>query len=136
MIDRIMKAISDDLYIFIEQVGGELRNSKLIKDAHIDIKDNIFEINFPYYIEYVNSGRRKGAKMPPVNAIVSWCRSKGLPTDNATVYKIRQGIAKNGIKPRPILDKFFNLVDSEWEHDWADKIFKELIKDLDDWFKI
>ena len=51
MIDRIMKAISDDLYIFIEHVGGELRNSKLIKDARIDIRNNIFEINFPYYIE-------------------------------------------------------------------------------------
>lgn len=132
----IMKVIQDELYIILEYTMkiNKLGSSDLLKDSRIDMTDNIFFLIFPDYVEYVNSGRRPGAKMPPTDAIVNWCREKGIPTDNNTVWKIRQGIAKQGIAARPVIDMIFELAEKEWENDWSDKVFKEIIQELEQWF--
>lgn len=132
----IMKVIQDELYIILEYTMkiNKLGSSDLLKDSRIDMADNIFFLIFPDYVEYVNSGRRPGAKMPPTDAIVNWCREKGIPTDNNTVWKIRQGIAKQGIAARPVIDMIFELAEKEWENDWSDKVFKEIIQELEQWF--
>lgn len=132
----IMKVIQDELYIILEYTMkiNQLGSSDLLKDSRIDMADNIFFLIFPDYVEYVNSGRRPGAKMPPTDAIVNWCREKGIPTDNNTVWKIRQGIAKQGIAARPVIDMIFELAEKEWENDWSDKVFKEIIQELEQWF--
>lgn len=132
----IMKVIQDELYIILEYTMkiNKLGSSDLLKDSRIDMTDNIFFLIFPDYVEYVNSGRRPGAKMPPTDAIINWCREKGIPTDNNTVWKIRQGIAKQGIAARPVIDMIFELAEKEWENDWSDKVFKEIIQELEQWF--
>lgn len=132
----IMKVIQDELYIILEYTMkiNKLGSSDLLKDSRIDMADNIFFLIFPDYVEYVNSGRRPGAKMPPTDAIINWCREKGIPTDNNTVWKIRQGIAKQGIAARPVIDMIFELAEKEWENDWSDKVFKEIIQELEQWF--
>lgn len=132
----IMKVIQDELYIILEYTMkiNQLGSSDLLKDSRIDMADNIFFLIFPDYVEYVNSGRRPGAKMPPTDAIINWCREKGIPTDNNTVWKIRQGIAKQGIAARPVIDMIFELAEKEWENDWSDKVFKEIIQELEQWF--
>jgi hypothetical protein len=66
-----------------------LGNSEVLDDARVEIQGNIFSLIFPSYIEYINSGRRAGAKMPPSDAIIAWCREKGIPTDNNTIWRIR-----------------------------------------------
>ena len=134
---NIMKVLQDELYILIEysikQKG--LGQSDLLDKAKINISDNIFLLIFPDYIDYVNSGRRPNAKMPPADAIINWCRQKGIPTDNNTVWKIRQGIAKQGIKARPVLDMIFDLAENEWMTDWSQRVFNEIIEELINWFK-
>lgn len=132
-----LKLISDELYIFWEYCNKKykLGSSKLNKDLDVRIQDNIFLLIMPDYVEYVNSGRKAGAKMPPIEAIANWCRSKGIPSDNQTIWKIRKSIAEDGIKPRPVLDMLFDLVEKEWESDWAEEIFNEIINDLINWFK-
>lgn len=112
-----------------------LGQSDLLNKARIDISDNIFLLIFPDYIDYVNSGRRPNAKMPPADAIINWCRQKGIPTDNNTVWRIRQGIAKQGIKARPVLDMIFDLAENEWMTDWSQRVFNEIIEELINWFK-
>lgn len=112
-----------------------LGQSDLLKKAKINISDNLFLLIFPDYIDYVNSGRRPNAKMPPADAIINWCRQKGIPTDNNTVWKIRQGIAKQGIKARPVLDMIFDLAENEWMTDWSQRVFNEIIEELINWFK-
>lgn len=137
-INRVYKAITDDLYIFWEYAIRQngLGNSKLLKEANITYTtENLFLLVFPDYVEYVNSGRRGGAKMPPTDAIVEWARSKGIPTDNGTIWKIRKGIAEDGIKPRPVLDMIFDLAEEEWNSEWAEEIFNEIISDLIKWFE-
>ena len=133
----IMKVLQDELYILIEYSMKQkgLGQSDLLNKAKINISDNLFLLIFPDYIEYVNSGRRPNAKMPPADAIINWCRQKGIPTDNNTVWKIRQGIAKQGIKARPVLDMIFDLAENEWMTDWSQRVFNEIIEELINWFK-
>ena len=134
---NIMKVLQDELYILIEYSMKQkgLGQSNLLNKAKINISDNIFLLIFPDYIDYVNSGRRPNAKMPPADAIINWCRQKGIPTDNNTVWKIRQGIAKQGIKARPVLDMIFDLAENEWMTDWSQRVFNEIIEELINWFK-
>ena len=133
----IMKVLQDELYILIEYSMKQkgLAQSDLLNKAKINISDNIFLLIFPDYIDYVNSGRRPNAKMPPADAIINWCRQKGIPTDNNTVWRIRQGIAKQGIKARPVLDMIFDLAENEWMTDWSQRVFNEIIEELINWFK-
>ena len=134
---NIMKVLQDELYILIEYSMKQqgLSQSDLLNKARINISDNLFLLIFPDYIDYVNSGRRPNAKMPPADAIINWCRQKGIPTDNNTVWKIRQGIAKQGIKARPVLDMIFDLAENEWMTDWSQRVFNEIIEELINWFK-
>ena len=135
MTTKIMKILQDELYIILEYTmkANKLGGSDLLDDSRINIQNNFFLLVFPDYVEYINSGRRAGAKMPPSDAIIQWCREKGIPTDNNTIWKIRQGIAKQGIAARPVLDQIFDLAENEWMTDWADRVFKEIIEELVEW---
>ncbi len=136
MTTKVMKILQDELYIILEYTmkANKLGGSDLLDDSRINIQNNFFLLVFPDYVEYINSGRRAGAKMPPSDAIIQWCREKGIPTDNNTIWKIRQGIAKQGIAARPVLDQIFDLAENEWMTDWADRVFKEIIEELVEWF--
>lgn len=133
----LMKAIQDDLYILLEysmkQYG--LGQSAVLDEARINISDNFFLLVFPDYIEYINSGRRANSKLPPYDAILNWCRQKGISTDNNTIWRIRQGIAKNGIAARPVLDMLFELAEHEWDTEWAQMCFDNIIQELINWFE-
>ena len=135
--NNVMKVISDDLYVLLEFIIRQngLNNSKVQKEVHIEIKDNFFQLIFPDYIEYINSGRSPGSKMPPTDAIIEWARQKGISTDNGTIWMIRQGIAKSGIAARPVLDQLFEQAEEEWIKDWAERVFEAIIEELIKWFK-
>lgn len=109
--------------------------AKTSKSRYID-KDNdyIAELIVNDYIKYIESGRRKGAKMPPVLPILKWCKKNNIPTDNGTIFKIRRAISKNGIKARPIFDTVWEDMDSQIESIYFDKIYESIIIDLTKYF--
>lgn len=131
-----MKLISDELYILLEWTMKQynLSNSSLNRQAKIEIKDNFFLLIFPDYVEYVNYGRKPNAKMPPTDAIIKWARLKGISTDNNTIWAIRQGIKRSGIKARPVLDLLFKESEERWMTKWADQVFEIIIEELTKWF--
>lgn len=96
--------------------------------------DLVFDILLNDYLKYIESGRRKGARFPPVEPIVKWLRKRGMPTDNSTVFLIRRAIARDGIRPRPLMDTVFRMADDSFDRKWADEIFKEITKILDEFF--
>lgn len=96
--------------------------------------DLVFDIMLNDYITYIENGRRKGAKMPPVEPIVRWARKHGIPTGNSTIYLIRRAISRDGIKPRPIMAHVFEEIDRAWESEWSDRLFKIIIEQLDKFF--
>jgi len=96
--------------------------------------DLIFDIILNDYLTFIESGRRKGAKMPPVEPIVRWARSRGIPTDNGTIYLIRRAISRDGIKPRPFMAHVLEEIDREWDEQLADELFNKIISEIDKFF--
>ena len=96
--------------------------------------DPVFDIMLNDYLTYIESGRRAGAKFPPVAPIVAWAKKRGIPTDNSTIYLIRRAISRDGIAPRPFMVYVFDEIDQSWNDGWADKIFNKIIAELDKYF--
>lgn len=96
--------------------------------------DLIFDIILNDYLTFIESGRRKGAKFPPVEPIVKWARSRGIPTDNSTIFLIRRAISRDGIKPRPFMAHVLEEIDREWDDSLADELFNKIISEIDKFF--
>lgn len=137
---NVYKLLSDQLQIYIYSISRKynLQNSSVILNSSVNYKteDNvtIYDLVFPSYIEYINNGRKADSKLPPFNAILNWAKTKGIPSDNSTIWAIRQSIAKFGIAARPILDELFDTIDKDMVNNWLDKIFNNLLKELDGYF--
>ena len=113
-------------------VGSDIYKSLSVRATHDG--DLVFDIILNDYIVFIESGRRKGAKMPPVEPIIRWARSRGIPTDNSTIFLIRRAISREGIRPRPILQYVFEEVDREWDEKLADKLFNKIMEEVDKFF--
>lgn len=109
--------------------------------------DLVLDIVLNDYIQYIESGRkktymgnetdakRKGAKFPPVEPIVRWCKEKGIPSDNSTIFLIRRAIARDGIAPRPIMAKVFDELDRAWDdNEWSDRLFDIIMETINKFF--
>ena len=96
--------------------------------------DLVFDIMLNDYLTFIESGRRKGAKFPPVEPIVKWARKRGIPTDNSTIFLIRRAISRDGIRPRPFMQFVLEEIDTSWDDGWANKIFKIITEELDKFF--
>lgn len=121
-----------------QKVGrNTLTSSEIYKTLSVKATndgDLVFDIILNDYLTFIESGRRKGAKFPPVEPIVRWARSRGIPTDNSTIYLIRRAISRDGIKPRPIMQYVLEEVDKEWNDGLADKLFEKIIEVIDNFF--
>lgn len=113
-------------------VGSDIYKSLSVKATNDG--DLVFDIILNDYLTFIENGRRKGAKMPPVEPIVRWARSRGIPTDNSTIYLIRRAISRDGIKARPFMQYVFDEVDKEWNSQLADKIFNAITEIIDKFF--
>lgn len=113
-------------------VGSDIYNALEVNATNDG--DLVFDILLNDYIAYIESGRRKGAKMPPVEPIVRWARKHGIPTDNSTIFLIRRAISRDGIAPRPFMDKVFAEVDNAWDNAWSDELFDEIMTMINDFF--
>ena len=114
-------------------VGSDIYKTLSVKATNDG--DLIFDIVLNDYIQFIESGRRKGAKFPPIEPIVRWARKKGIPTDNSTIFLIRRAISREGIRPRPIMAYVFEEVDREWDTNLSDKLFDKIMEEIDNFFK-
>jgi hypothetical protein len=95
--------------------------------------DLVFDILLNDYLVYIESGRRKGAKMPPVEPIIKWARQRGIPTDNKTIWAIRMAISRDGIAPRPFMATVLEQIDLRWDG-WSDDLFEEIMRIITEYF--
>ena len=121
-----------------QKVGrNTLTSSEIYKTLSVKATndgDLVFDIILNDYLTFIESGRRKGAKFPPVEPIVRWAKSRGISTDNSTIFLIRRAISRDGIKPRPIMQYVLEEVDKEWNDGLADKLFEKIIEVIDNFF--
>ena len=110
-------------------------NSDIFKEMYAKASGNIvIELLLNDYVQYIESGRKKGSKLPPIEAIRDWAKNKLGKEDNLTIYKIRSAIVRDGIKPRPFMYKVLNTIDKKWDGEWSSELFQELTKIIDEFF--
>lgn len=144
-ISKIVMEFTKDIIKLVHAAmdGKDLDNNKTSSDIYKNLQVNatndgdlVFDILLNDYITYIESGRRKGADMPPVEAIVEWAKKHGIPTDNSTIFLIRRAISRDGIAPRPFMDKVFEDIDDVWDKNWADELFDEIMRMINDFFNV
>lgn len=149
MLTRIMQEFGNDIAKLVRMVmesnvgingkvgKNTLKDSDIYRELSVYATsdgDLVMDIMLNDYIQYIENGRRIGAKMPPVEPIVRWCREKGIPTDNSTIFLIRRAISRDGIEPRPIMAKVFEEMDNKWDNGWADRLFDVIMEQLNKFF--
>lgn len=95
-----------------DKIAKGTLHDNLETDVNVtDIDFNVF-MTLPKHWLYVEKGRRKGAKMPPVEPIEQWIKDKGIPYDkiNSLAWYISKSISKNGIEPTHFLEDSVNEV--------------------------
>lgn len=144
-INKIVMEFTKDIMKLVQAVmdGQEFSNNKIGSDIYKNLQVNatndgdlVFDIILNDYLKFIESGRRKGADMPPVEPIVKWAKKHGIPTDNGTIYLIRRAISRDGIAPRPFMDKVFEDIDDVWDKNWADELFDEIMRMINDFFNV
>lgn len=110
-------------------------DSNIFKEMYAKASGNIvIELLLNNYVQYIESGRKKGSKFPPIEAIRRWAKKKLGKEDNLTIFKIRSAIVRDGIKPRPFMYKVLNTIDKKWDGEWSSELFQELTKIIDEFF--
>ena len=144
-ISKIVTEFTKDIMQLVSAAmeGQDLDNNKSSSDIYKNLQvkatndgDLVFDIILNDYLTFIESGRRKGADMPPVEAIVEWAKKHDIPTDNSTIFLIRRAISRDGIAPRPFMDKVFKDIDDVWDKNWADELFDEIMRMINDFFNV
>lgn len=152
--DKIVQAIASDIVFLARSImendsvssnqkvkKGEkntLKNSSLKDDIGSAIaisNDVVIQTLFRHYISYIEWDRPKEyGKRPPLDSLRDWALSKGIPTDNSTLWAISNAIWRDGHKGRPILATLEKDVIEGFEKEWYNQIFESLIDELTKYF--
>jgi len=130
--------------------SNTLVGSDLEKSIEVKVTDDGFVFQIASYFEYVVRGWKRTGNYPGtmsqfVENLTQWVRKKGIrygnKTENQVVWAILKSIWMRGIAPRP----FLNWDDSEdpaliipflddYFDEWSDKVFEDIISELDKYF--
>ena len=130
--------------------SSSLGDSKLYEEMEVkNDGDGLITILVNGYIDYIQGGREPHARFPwsvALEVLPEWADSRGIPSDNTTIYFIWKSIVEEGIKPRPIFEipdglwtqpnndeVLFDLTDEYWD-DWSEQIFQAATANIDEYF--
>lgn len=144
-LDKVIQGMAEDILIVMQDIldANGQENSNLKKDLYTKVEqegDNvILKLFANHYIYWVDQGRGP-SKMPPltrwadpVGDIADWCRRKGIPSDNGTVWAIIKKIHKYGYEGKFFLEDFWRQAEQA-TYDNLDKLFEVIISELTEWF--
>ena len=142
----IIDALADSL-----EKNDRIAQGLLVQSISINIRsfatNMVMEISMADYWKYVDGGRRKGSKMPPINAMLKHIansyrnkkgqlvkRKKPLAKEKALrtlAYLIGRSISKKGIKPTNFVDEAFdnNILDN-MSRDLSTALGREILIDF------
>jgi hypothetical protein len=114
----LFKALGDEIK---KNIILEMRRTKaiatgnLLNSIQFNVKKTpegaIVSIESNEYIVYVDKGRKPG-KYAPSKALEAWVRARGIAADKkkitAIAFAINNKIKREGIKPRPILERAYS----------------------------
>ena len=144
-INKILQGMAEDILTVMQYILDEngQKDSNLKKELYTKVEEEgdnvILRLFANHYIYWVDQGR-KPTNMPPmskwanpVGDISAWCRRKGIPADNSTVWAIIKKIHKYGYEGRFFLDTFWREAERT-TYDNLDKLFDAITSELTEWF--
>ena len=103
----------------------------------INIQTGAVEFYYETYGEYVESGRKPGARMPPLGPILQWAKVKGMKgrdkktgrfiTDKSLAWAIATAIKRDGIPAYP----FFDMALAQATEQLYPELENAIVKDLE-----
>jgi hypothetical protein len=107
---RVIKMFGEDyIKVLTENLlrAGKEASGKLIQSLDWRVSGNVDTLSIfiegEDYLLYVDKGRRAGVKPPPISALKSWCKIKGL--DEGLAFPIQKSIFKFGIPATNVIQK-------------------------------
>lgn len=142
-IQKVMEELGEEILFLAQSVlkeQGINEKSELYKNLKLEIDPSkpsiVIDTLFDNYITYIENGRApKTGKRPPIDTLRNWAQSKGLPTDNGTLYAISTAIWRDGIEPRPILVTLQERIEEYMDNEFSDKLMKAISEELNTYFK-
>lgn len=144
-IEKILNELAKDfVLVFQEALASKAginqkvgRNTLINSNVFNQIESNsngkdMIRLYVNSYIDYIESGRRARAKRVPIKDLKDWAIRKNIPTDNKTLYSIQQAIYRDGIKPRPIIEVFYQMASEGWTNHLAKKLYDTIYKNLEE----
>tara|TARA_R100000951_G_C2646018_1_gene182590 strand:- start:2282 stop:2695 length:414 start_codon:yes stop_codon:yes gene_type:complete len=131
-INELLREIEEIVRFVLRKI--DLDNSSFSKKIKITLVDEQVVVEMPGYGEFIDSGRKKNGRMPPIKSIVEFIRSRRITSTDLTeeqlAYAIANSIKRDGIKPKPFIEKLteetFNLVSEHIYNEINKKISKTL----------
>jgi hypothetical protein len=144
--DKLEKALKVFGKEYVEAMGDILKKADKIASGDLikSLKTRVFKTGFgtsytlkvlsAIHMKYVESGRRAGAKPPPIAPIKKWARQKGI--DEGLAFPIAKSIGEKGIKPLDVVQQGFKDVQKSIDYrrledgisDWVDDIITDRLK--------
>ena len=124
--------------------GKRIAAGTLYNSVSYEVNKSTGEIDFFYADEgkFVESGRRKGARMPPPGAIAKWAKEKGIPrfrdkkgryiSNDSRTFLLSRAISIKGIRPYPFFTDALEQATQQLYNDLEDAI----VKDIEDEIKL
>ena len=137
ILDLFHKVLSSDVGINRKPMAGgknTLKNSRLAQEAQIQTDIPFFHLILNDYIDDIENGRRTKAPLVPIEDLRDWARRRGIPSDNKTLEIIQYSIWRDGIKGRPVMRTFFNMLDKEWNETYSKQLFEAILHNLTQYF--
>ena len=136
ILDLFHKVLASDVGINRKPMAGKntLKYSRLAQTAQIQTDIPFFHLILNDYIDSIENGRRPKAQLVPIESLRDWARRKGIPSDNKTLEIIQYAIWRDGIKGRPVMRTFFNMLDKEWNSTYSKELFEAILHNLTQYF--
>jgi len=137
----VIESIAQDILNLVYSIMNEnsLHESSLKKDVRVKVEQQgnpVIQVIFNDYLTYIETERLPcSGRMPPISALHNWALSKGLPTDNNTLFLIAKAIWEAGSMPRPILAILEDEIDKCIKNKWMDQLTDSILKEVDTFFK-
>ncbi|MBK5722111.1 hypothetical protein JGH11_14630 [Dysgonomonas sp. Marseille-P4677] len=138
---RLSQIVLGDNNIGVNQKTGRntLKDSAMARNVKVEIRNLsesiVIETLLDNYVNYIEQGRKpKQGKQPPIDALRDWALSRGIPSDNSTLFLISRAIWRDGQRGRPILATLEEEIEKQFENKWADMLFEAITDELNKYF--
>lgn len=148
---KVIESIADELIVLAHLIMEDdtisinkkinkntLRDSQLNKNiaqavAYSD--DIVIQALFNNYITFIEWDRPPNyGKQPPLDSLRDWALSKGIPTDNNTLFAIAKAIQRDGHEGRPILAVLAKEITESFDKGYYDRLFTAITDEINKYF--